>query len=66
MEGDKKIEQILKEINKIDKLNRQWKEGVISEFEFSETLDQLLVNLKRYQIVRKHCKKVRQEIQENL
>jgi len=43
------IERILKEISIIDKINRQWKEGLISEFQFSETLDRLLVNLKRYQ-----------------
>jgi len=43
------IEQISKEISIIDKINRQWKEGLISEFQFSETLDRLLVNLKRYQ-----------------
>jgi len=43
------IEQILKEISIIDKISRQWKEGLISEFQFSETLDRLLVNLKRYQ-----------------
>lgn len=43
------IERILKEISIIDKINRQWKEGVISEFQFSETLDRLLINLKRYQ-----------------
>ena len=61
-----KIKQILKEINRIDKLNQDWKEGKICEFEFSETLDKLLINLKRYQTVRKHRKKVRQEIQENL
>ena len=43
------IERILKEISIIDKINRQWKEGLISEFQFSETFDRLLVNLKRYQ-----------------
>lgn len=43
------IEQILKEISIVDKINRQWKKGLISEFQFSETLDRLLVNLKRYQ-----------------
>jgi|GEM_PF-2144285 len=48
------IEQISKEISIIDKINRQWKEGLISEFQFSETLDRLLVNLKRYQTELKH------------
>jgi len=48
------IEQISKEISIIDKINRQWKEGLISEFQFSETLDRLLVNLKRYQAELKH------------
>lgn len=43
------IEQILEEISIIDKINRQWKEGLISEFQFSETLNRILVNLKRYQ-----------------
>ncbi len=43
------IEQILKEISIIDKINRQWKEGLITEFQFSETLDRLLVNIKRFQ-----------------
>jgi len=43
------IEQTLKEINIIDKINRQWKDGVITEFQFSKTLDRLLANIKRYQ-----------------
>jgi len=43
------IERILEEISIIDKINRQWKEGLISEFQFSETLDRLLVNIKRCQ-----------------
>ena len=43
------IERILEEISIIDKINRQWKDGLITEFQFSETLDRLLVNLKRYQ-----------------
>jgi len=51
------IKQILKEINRIDKLNREWKEGAISEYQFSEKLDRLLVNIKRYQPARKHRKK---------
>jgi len=43
------IKQILEEINIIDKINRQWKDGVITEFQFSVTLDRLLVNIKRHQ-----------------
>ncbi|MCK4264665.1 MAG: hypothetical protein KAX27_06950 [Candidatus Aminicenantes bacterium] len=43
------IEQILEEISIVDKINRQWKEGVISEFQFSSTLDQILIKLKKYQ-----------------
>ncbi len=43
------IERILEEISIIDKINRQWKEGLISEFQFSETLNRILVNIKRYQ-----------------
>ena len=43
------ITRILEEISIIDKINRQWKEGLISEFQFSETLDRLLVNIKRCQ-----------------
>jgi hypothetical protein len=43
------IEQILKEISIVDKINRQWKDGLITEFQFSKTLDRLLVNIKRYQ-----------------
>lgn len=43
------IERILEEISIIDKINRQWKEGLISEFQFSETLDRLLVKIKRCQ-----------------
>ena len=43
------IGRILEEISIIDKINRQWKEGLISEFQFSETLDRLLVNIKRCQ-----------------
>ena len=43
------IERILEEISVIDKINRQWKDGIITEFQFSETLDRLLVNIKRHQ-----------------
>jgi len=43
------IERILKEISIIDEINRQWKEGLISEFQFSKTLDRLLANIKGYQ-----------------
>ena len=43
------IERVLEEINILDKINRQWKEGTISEFQFSSTLDQLLIRLKKYQ-----------------
>jgi len=43
------IELILEEISVIDKINRQWKDGLITEFQFSETLDRLLVNIKRHQ-----------------
>jgi hypothetical protein len=43
------IELILKEISVIDKINRQWKDGLITEFQFSETLDRLLLNIKRHQ-----------------
>jgi len=43
------IKQILEEINIIDKINRQWKDGVITEFQFSKTLDRLLVNIKKHQ-----------------
>ncbi len=57
MKGNKKAEReqpaiksILEEINIIDKINQQWKDGIITEFQFSNTLDRLLVNLKRYQI----------------
>jgi len=61
MEGNKKveIEQILKEINRIDKINQQWKEGMISEYQFSSTLDQLLINLKRYQTLYEKIQKRR-------
>jgi len=40
---------ILEEISIIDKINRQWKDGLITEFQFSETLDRLLANIKRHQ-----------------
>jgi len=43
------IERVLEEISILDKINRQWKEGAISEFQFSSTLDQLLIRLKKYQ-----------------
>ncbi|MBA7678100.1 hypothetical protein ES703_86371 [subsurface metagenome] len=43
------IKQILEEINIIDKINRQWKDGVITEFQFSTTLDRILANIKRHQ-----------------
>ena len=43
------IERVLEEISILDKINRQWKEGTISEFQFSSTLDQLLIRLKKYQ-----------------
>lgn len=66
MEGNRKvekerpvIERILKEISIIDKINRQWKEGKISEFEFSETLDRLLINIKRYQTLYEKIQKKR-------
>lgn len=42
------IERVLEEISILDKINRQWKEGAISEFQFSSTLDQLLIRLKKY------------------
>ncbi|MBA7535166.1 hypothetical protein ES705_27419 [subsurface metagenome] len=41
--------RILEEISIIDKINRQWKDGLITEFQFSETLDRLLANIKGYQ-----------------
>ncbi|MBA7523228.1 hypothetical protein ES705_15351 [subsurface metagenome] len=41
--------RILEEIKIIDKINRQWKDGIITEFQFSKTLDRLLANIKRYQ-----------------
>ena len=41
--------RILEEIKIIEKINRQWKDGLITEFQFSETLDRLLVNIKRHQ-----------------
>jgi len=41
--------RILEEVRVIDKINRQWKDGVITEFQFSKTLDRLLVNIKRHQ-----------------
>jgi len=53
------IEQILKKISIIDKINREWKEGKISEFEFSEMLDRLLVNIKRYQALHEKIQKRR-------
>jgi len=40
---------ILEGISIIDKINRQWKDGVITEFQFSETLDRILANIKRQQ-----------------
>jgi len=40
---------ILEEIKIIEKINRQWKDGLITEFQFSETLDRLLANIKRHQ-----------------
>ena len=43
------IKRILEEINIIDKINRQWKDGIITEFQFSATLDRLLANIKRHQ-----------------
>jgi len=56
MKGNRKAEReqpaiksILEEISIIDKINRQWKDGIITEFQFSNTLDRLLVNLKRHQ-----------------
>lgn len=42
------IERVLEEISILDKINRQWKEGAISEFQFSSALDQLLIRLKKY------------------
>ena len=41
--------RILEEIKIIEKINRQWKDGLITEFQFSETLDRLLANIKGYQ-----------------
>ncbi|MBA7471405.1 hypothetical protein ES707_06711 [subsurface metagenome] len=41
-------EQILKEIRIIEKINQQWKDGTIMEFQFSKTLDRLLANIKKY------------------
>jgi len=38
----------LKEINIIAKINRQWKDGLITEYQFSKNLDQLLVNIKKH------------------
>ena len=43
------VERILEEIKIIEKINRQWKDGLITEFQFSETLDRLLANIKGYQ-----------------
>jgi len=43
------IELILEEISIIGKINRQWKDGLITEFQFSESLDRLLANIKRHQ-----------------
>jgi len=43
------IELMLEEISIIEKINRQWKGGLITEFQFSETLDRLLANIKRHQ-----------------
>lgn len=48
--GYQAVELILEEISVIDKINRQWKDGLITEFQFSETLDRLLANIKRHQI----------------
>ena len=53
------IERILEKISSIDKINRQWKEGKISEFEFSEKLNRLLVNIKRYQALYEKIQKKR-------
>lgn len=53
------IERILKKISIIDKINREWKEGKISEFEFSEMLDRLLINIKRYQTLHEKIQKKR-------
>lgn len=47
--GYQAVELILEEISVIDKINRQWKDGLITEFQFSETLDRLLVNIKKHQ-----------------
>jgi len=43
------IKRILEEISVIEKINRQWKDGLITEFQFSETLDRLLLNIKGHQ-----------------
>jgi len=40
---------ILEEISIIEKINRQWKDGLITEFQFSESLDRLLANIKKHQ-----------------
>jgi hypothetical protein len=47
--GYQAVELILEEISFIDKINRQWKDGLITEFQFSESLDRLLINIKRHQ-----------------
>ena len=41
--------RILEEIRIIEKINRQWKDGLITEFQFSESLDRILANIKGYQ-----------------
>ena len=43
------ITRILEEISIIDKINRRWKDGLITEFQFSESLDRLLLNIKAHQ-----------------
>ncbi len=47
--GHPVIELMLEEISIIEKINRQWKDGLITEFQFSESLDRLLANIKRHQ-----------------
>lgn len=41
-------EWILEETSVIEKINRQWKDGLITESQFSKTLDRLLLNIKEH------------------
>jgi len=55
---------ILEEIKIIEKINRQWKDGLITEFQFSETLDRLLANIRRHQTDSKQL--VLEDLKKNL